>query len=179
VQGLPGCLPWGVIVAFLNDFLQSEGLSKRGATLIIVIFGSGGLLGSIIAGLAGQALYNWRKGALPVFTGLSVWAGMPLLFAIINSKLAVSLPMPLLLPLLFLGGAVASIASVVIRPLIMNVNLPETRGIALAFQVCFAHYESYFCALQCSRVSMCMPPHRSLCGCACDVCVLTLLHSAI
>jgi predicted MFS family arabinose efflux permease len=135
MQGLPGCLPWGVVIAFLNDFLQSEGMSKQGATLVVMAFGSGGLLGSIIAGVGGQALYNRRKGALPVFAGLSVWAGMPLLFAVINWKLAVSLPMLVLLPVLFLGGAVASIAGVIIRPLIMNVNLPETRGIALAFQV--------------------------------------------
>ena len=134
-QGLPGCLPWGVVIAFLNDHLQSKGLSKRAATLLVLTFGSGGLLGAVIAGVAGQRLYIWRKGALPMFTGVAVWLGMPTLFALVNSDALLAQPAALLLPVLFLGGAVASIASVVIRPLIMNVNMPESRGIALAFQV--------------------------------------------
>ena len=35
LQGLPGSLPWGVLITFLNDFLsQQKGLSVPQATLV-------------------------------------------------------------------------------------------------------------------------------------------------
>jgi predicted MFS family arabinose efflux permease len=128
-------LPWGVVLVFLNDFLQGKGMSKGVATLVVMTFGSGGLLGSLIAGIIGQWLYNWRKGALPVFTGICTWLGTPALLVLVNDDSLTSWPLLWLLVFVFLGGSVASITGVVIRPLVMNVNVPESRGIALALQV--------------------------------------------
>lgn len=135
MQGLPGCLPWGVVLVFLNDFLQTRGMAKPSATLVVMAFGSGGLVGSLVAGTVGQWLYNWRKGALPVLAGLAVWAGMPALFVLVNDRAVAQWPLPALVLFVFAGGSVASVAGVVIRPLIMNVNAPESRGVALALQV--------------------------------------------
>ena len=135
MQGLPGCLPWGLVMAYLNDDLQHRGLSKPLATLVVMVYGSGGLLGSIVAGVLGQRLYNWRKGVLPLLAGFAVWAGMPALAVLVNSNAALRLPPALLLAWVFMGGAVASVAGVIIRPLVMNVNMPESRGVALALQV--------------------------------------------
>ena len=34
-QGLPGCLPWGMLLVFFNDFLaQQKGFSVPAATLV-------------------------------------------------------------------------------------------------------------------------------------------------
>jgi hypothetical protein len=135
MQGLPGCLPWGLIFAFLNDYLQDEGFSKPVATLVVMTFGSGGTLGCIVAGVAGTRLYVWRKGAVAVFMGVAVWLGMPAVFVLVDSPSVLAWPLPLLLTFTFLGGALASMAGVLVRPLVMNVNMPESRGVALAFQV--------------------------------------------
>lgn len=35
LQGLPGCLPWGMLLVFFNDFLaQQKGFSVPAATLV-------------------------------------------------------------------------------------------------------------------------------------------------
>lgn len=59
LQGLPGCLPWGMVYVFLNDYLSSDrGLSVRTATLALTLFGIGGLVGQLWGGWYGQRLYN-------------------------------------------------------------------------------------------------------------------------
>lgn len=60
VQGLFGCLPWGVMQTYINDYLhQQKGLSVELATTVILAFGVGCAVGVIAGGAAGQALYNW------------------------------------------------------------------------------------------------------------------------
>ena len=35
IQGLPGCLPWGVLLTYLTDYLaQNKGLSVQTATMV-------------------------------------------------------------------------------------------------------------------------------------------------
>jgi hypothetical protein len=42
LQGIPGCMPWGMIYVFLNDYLSDDkSLSVRYATLIVTVFGIG------------------------------------------------------------------------------------------------------------------------------------------
>jgi hypothetical protein len=39
MQGLPGCLPWGMLLVFFNDFLaQQKGFSVPAATLVRCAF---------------------------------------------------------------------------------------------------------------------------------------------
>lgn len=60
VQGLPGCLPWGVMQTYINDYLHlNKGLSIELATVVILLFGIGGGVGVVAGGAAGQLLYNW------------------------------------------------------------------------------------------------------------------------
>lgn len=60
LQGLFGCLPWGVVQTYINDYLhQQKGLSVELATTVITVFGVGCAFGVIAGGAAGQALYNW------------------------------------------------------------------------------------------------------------------------
>jgi predicted MFS family arabinose efflux permease len=121
-------------MVFLNDYLQSQGLTKPAATAVVMTFGAGGAAGSLIAGIAGRRLYLWRKGSLPVATGVTVWLGAPALFVLVNSAAVQRWPLPPLLAFMFAAGTMASVAGVIIRPLVMNVNVPEARGVALALQ---------------------------------------------
>ena len=60
IQGFPGCLPWGMIYVFLNDyFSEDRGLSIAAATAALTCFGVGGLVGQFVGGWIGQWLYNW------------------------------------------------------------------------------------------------------------------------
>ncbi len=59
MQGLPGSIPWGMFMTFLNDFFQQQyGISTAVATTIISVFGIGGGLGVIGGGYISQLLYN-------------------------------------------------------------------------------------------------------------------------
>eukprot|EP00878_Enallax_costatus_P045766 GHUV01055247.1.p1 GENE.GHUV01055247.1~~GHUV01055247.1.p1 ORF type:complete len:296 (+),score=80.51 GHUV01055247.1:482-1369(+) len=60
LQGLPGCLPWGVMQTYINDYLHlNKGFSVELATVVILLFGIGCGVGVIAGGAAGQLLYNW------------------------------------------------------------------------------------------------------------------------
>ena len=49
VQGIPGCIPWGVIIVFLTDYLVSDlGLSVQKATMVLTCFTVGGFAGMVL-----------------------------------------------------------------------------------------------------------------------------------
>jgi hypothetical protein len=48
----PGCVPWGIINTYLNDYLAADqGMSVEGATFFILIFGIGNFAGTGIGGI--------------------------------------------------------------------------------------------------------------------------------
>lgn len=70
LQGLFGCLPWGMILVFLNDFMsQDKGLTVQQATLVLLVLGIGGGVGVVGGGCLGQWLYNRQKWSMPAFIG--------------------------------------------------------------------------------------------------------------
>ena len=70
MQGLFGCLPWGMILTYLNDYLaQNRGLSVQSATGMLLALGLGGGVGVMGGGFLGQWLYNRHKWAVSVFIG--------------------------------------------------------------------------------------------------------------
>ena len=69
-QGIPGCVPWGVINTFLNDYLAIDReLGTPVATLVQTAMGIGGLAGTAVGAWAGQRFFNASKPLLPVFAG--------------------------------------------------------------------------------------------------------------
>jgi len=59
LQGAPGCVPWGIINVFLNDFLSEDrGFSVQAATTILVCFSAGYALGLVVGGAGGRFLYK-------------------------------------------------------------------------------------------------------------------------
>jgi predicted MFS family arabinose efflux permease len=89
--------------------LQEGRLSKRAATMVLLLFGVGGALGGILGGVVGQMMWNWRPSSLPVFAGSSVWLGMPLLFWLVNA-IYVTTPMLELCIVGLFAGLFASVA---------------------------------------------------------------------
>lgn len=57
-----------VPVCSLNDYLeQDKGLSHVFATMLVLLYGLGGLPGTLLGGYIGQRLYNSQRGLISVF----------------------------------------------------------------------------------------------------------------
>ncbi|KAK9838287.1 hypothetical protein WJX81_002411 [Elliptochloris bilobata] len=135
LQGLPGSLPWGVLITFLNDFLsQQKGLTVPQATVVVIVAGSGGAVGVLGGGFLGQQLHAVWRPAMPLFTGACVMAASFPVWAIINSRLYGAGAMPAFMALGFAGAMLASPPGPNARGIILNVNEPEVRGVAMAMQ---------------------------------------------
>ncbi|KAL6755542.1 major facilitator superfamily domain-containing protein [Haematococcus lacustris] len=134
LQGLPGSLPWGFMLVFMNDYLsQNKGFSVKVATLIVLMFGLGGGLGVICGGALGQWLYNRRKEYVALLMGTSVFLGIGPLTYLVNAPLP-SYPLGATAFLALLGGCFASVAGPNLKAVLLNVYEPETRGVAFALQ---------------------------------------------
>ena len=59
IQGIPGCVPWGVIIVYLQDYLQADlGLNLERSAMVLTCFAIGGFGGQFIGGELGQRLYT-------------------------------------------------------------------------------------------------------------------------
>jgi predicted MFS family arabinose efflux permease len=134
LQGLPGCLPWGVMLTYMNDFLaRQKGLSVREATMVLLVFGLSGGAGVLAGGAGGQWLYNRRKEALAVFSGAAVLLGIAPVLWLVNADLLAA-GVPAVAAAAAAAGAVASVPGPCMRAVMLNVNPPGVRGAALALQ---------------------------------------------
>ena len=87
LQGIPGCVPWGIIFAFMTDYLHTDrGATIMQATSIIIAWNLGQLLiGQSLGGLLGQFMYNRSKPSLCWLMGITTMLGsIPMLY-LINS----------------------------------------------------------------------------------------------
>jgi MFS family permease len=87
LQGLPGCLPWGMIYVFLNDYFSSNiGMSVEQSTGALFLFGIGGLFGQLLGGWLGRTLYlidkRYQVAMIATSTALST---IPLIY-LLNEK---------------------------------------------------------------------------------------------
>jgi MFS family permease len=130
LQGFPGCIPWGVIYVFLNDFLiQSINFTHEEASISVLLFGIGGVSGQIMSGYIGQFLYNKNKRIPCFIMGFTTAISIPIFVSIINLR---STQVAELLLFSFFGGLFCSITGPIIRSILQNVCLPEVRGSAFA-----------------------------------------------
>ncbi|HTX73469.1 MAG TPA: MFS transporter [Rectinemataceae bacterium] len=127
IQGILGTIPWGAIPLFLVKFLnENKGLSEAGANTAFLLFAAGNIVGTILGGLAGGAVFRRAARSLPRFcawttvlgTGITVY-----LFAFVPSG---NLPVTLLLG--FLAAFFVSMTGPNMRTMLLDVNVPENRG---------------------------------------------------
>ena len=88
-QAIPGTIPWGVLFAFLPDFLsQEKKLSVENATFLMTLFGIGSSLGGIGGGIIGQMAYKKSKPLLPSVMAWSTILGTLPMLVMINGSYA-------------------------------------------------------------------------------------------
>eukprot|EP00538_Stauroneis_constricta_P006473 CAMPEP_0119551606 /NCGR_PEP_ID=MMETSP1352-20130426/4811_1 /TAXON_ID=265584 /ORGANISM="Stauroneis constricta, Strain CCMP1120" /LENGTH=743 /DNA_ID=CAMNT_0007597691 /DNA_START=81 /DNA_END=2312 /DNA_ORIENTATION=- len=130
-QGFFSSVPWGIIFVFLNDFLsQEKGFSVPDATFMVMLFGIGCAVGGVLGGYLGQVFMGINRSYLPLFMAASTFVGFFPFYGLLNSDF----PNPRGYLAMFYsasGGIIASLPSVNVRPCILNVNPPETRGATL------------------------------------------------
>eukprot|EP00667_Euglena_gracilis_P009390 EG_transcript_9543 len=127
-QSVPGCMPWGVINAYFNDFFaQDRGLTVQEATQVMVTFGLATVAGNLLGGVLGQAIYNEWKPGMPLLMGATTTLGILPTLALINGSFG-SGRLPLMHCIAFTSGVVVAITGANIRTVFLNVNRPEVRG---------------------------------------------------
>jgi predicted MFS family arabinose efflux permease len=134
IQGVPGCLPWGMLYTFFNDYLHVQrGMTVPAATLVITIFGIGGICGSLFGGWMGQRLFNRNPKYQVLMMGTSTIVGvLPILFMINVSEPSRPSTLPIVYIMSFVGGFIININGPNIKTLMCNVCVPEVRGSAFA-----------------------------------------------
>jgi len=138
-QGFFTSLPWGIIFVFLNDFLsQEKGFSVPDATFLVMMFGLGCAIGGIAGGYIGQVCLQYDRKYLPWFMAVTTALGILPFVGLLETNFDNDKPYSentsvgyLAMTYALLCGTVASLPSVNVRPCIINVNPPETRGAAL------------------------------------------------
>lgn len=133
LQGVPGCIPWGIFYVYLNDYLsENKGFTVKEATVIVTMFGLGGLLGQLLGGWAGQRLYNLDpRYQIYLMSSSTILAVAPLLVLINTEKDTGTYP--LLCIVGFVAGVLVLMNGPNINVVLQNVTSPETRGTAFAF----------------------------------------------
>lgn len=130
-QGFFSSVPWGVIFCFLNDYLSQEcGFSVPDATFLVLVFGVGCTLGGILGGYLGGLVGARNPAHLPLFMAASTALGILPFYRLLNDPFA-NPRGPSGIGWACACGLVASLPAVNVRPCLLNVNPPETRGAAL------------------------------------------------
>lgn len=88
-----------------------------------------------MGGAVGQWLYNKQKYRMALFMGACVMLAIPPIMWVVNASMHTQLQLSLVVVAVFLGGGLASVPGPNIRAVLLNVNEPETRGVALALHV--------------------------------------------
>ncbi|CAB9511802.1 Eukaryotic translation initiation factor 4 gamma [Seminavis robusta] len=131
IQGFFTNIPWGIIFVFLNDYLSQErGFSVTDATFIVLVFGIGCAAGGIVGGAMGAAVQAFRRSFLPLFMAGTTILGIFPYLALLNGH-TTNAHGYWAMTYSFMAGCIANLPSVNVRPCLINVNPPETRGASL------------------------------------------------
>ena len=131
LQGVPGCIPWGVIIVFLNDFLHADvGLSVQQATAVLTAFTVGGFGGMVVGGELGQRLHSRRSAYSAVHMAAAELASVAPLVLILRARRGANFHG--LVALAALGGLCATQTGPVVRACLQNVVAPRARATAFA-----------------------------------------------
>jgi predicted MFS family arabinose efflux permease len=130
IQGFPGCLPWGMIYVFLNDYFSSDrGMTVEAATGALTCFGMGGLVGQLFGGWFGQRLYNNDPRFQAILMGITTILAVGPILYLINT------PYPgnwFFYFVALFGGFIVNVNGPNVRVVLQNVCKPEVRGSAFA-----------------------------------------------
>lgn len=137
LQAFPGNIPWGVIIVYMHDFMvQDLGLSRPNALGAIAMLCFSAFMGVLVGGAIGESLYGTGNRRLALFGGIcNICRAVPFLVIFgwrgLCGPLEKSSESAFLL-VLVVGGFVATMSSPCTGAMLLNVNLPETRGTVAA-----------------------------------------------
>jgi len=137
LQAFPGNIPWGVIIVYIHDFLvQDLGLSRHSALGAITMLAGAAFAGVLAGGFVGELLYGANTRHLALFGGCcNIVRSVPFFVLFGWQKYFGSFQHSsegTFVIVLMLGGFVATMASPCTGAMLLNVNLPETRGSVMA-----------------------------------------------
>jgi len=131
-QGAPGCVPWGIINTYLNDYLaEDRGMTVEEATFVILAFGVGNMLGMLIGGSGGNYLYAIDRRYPALLAGSTAILGCIPFYFLINN-LSSSTPVWSTLFISVSSGIGSGVTGPIIKATLQNVTLPTQRGQAFA-----------------------------------------------
>ena len=133
LQAFPGNIPWGILLVYLHDFLIEDVKFRPDEALVVItILAGSGFLGIILGGFLGQ--YAYRKGT----QYLALFCSIMSVIRVIPSFLIFGWPYMFgdgnevsrggFLTVLVIGGIAATMAITGMGAMLLNINLPETRG---------------------------------------------------
>jgi hypothetical protein len=133
LQAFPGNIPWGILLVYLHDFLiEDVRFDTEEALVVITILGGSGFLGIVIGGFIGQYAYQKGSQYLPLFCAtMTIVRVIPCFFifgwpVFFGEGAAVNRGS--FLTVLILAGICATMPVPGLGAMLLNVNLPETRG---------------------------------------------------
>ena len=134
LQGIAGTVPWSVFFVYLTDYLaQDIGYSVQMASLVVFVIGLSAMIGGFAGGLIGNKLYNINPKYQPLLSAVCTFIGMvPTAFLINLSPVEsnTSVMYPLILGVF--SGFFITITAPNMKAVLMNVNHPNTRGMAFS-----------------------------------------------
>ena len=134
LQGIAGTVPWSVFFVYLTDYLaQDIGYSVQMASLVVFVIGLSAMIGGFAGGLIGNKLYNINPKYQPLLSAVCTFIGMvPTAFLINLSPVEsnTSIIYPLVLGIF--SGFFITITAPNMKAVLMNVNHPNTRGMAFS-----------------------------------------------
>lgn len=137
-QAFPGNIPWGVALVFLNDYMvQDLRLSMTSALVAINVLAVMALLGNLTGGLIGKHLAKEQKWLMPLAAAVGCVARCSPMYMVFGWRHQLGVPDTLPKYVLFtatLGtaGFLGCLPSSLLGGMMLNVNLPTTRGIVFA-----------------------------------------------
>jgi MFS family permease len=135
LQGIPGCVPWSMINAFMNDYLaENKGLGVPRATSIMLGFSLGGFLGMIFGGVVGQRAYNESPRIFCNSMAIMVAAGtIPWYYLVTTDDYGESfLNMSTHVFVAIFAGILCVYTGVNVRAMVIQINPPDQRGAAFS-----------------------------------------------
>lgn len=132
IQGAPGCIPWGILNAFLNDYLSEDrGFSVEMATTTLMCFSGGHVVGLTLGGAGGKYLYQRDKRLPALLAGFMAILGCVPFWFLLN-RIDHTTPYSMVAGIAFLSGFGSGPTGPIIKATLTNVTLPQARGQAFA-----------------------------------------------
>ena len=131
LQGIPGCVPWGVFFVFLADYYESVYLlDKVQASGMITFAAIGIFFGTFLGGIIGQRLFNFNPTYQPIFVMCAIILGIfPCLYLLFASGISKTSGFILLN---ILTGMIISTPIANVRSILISVNQPKERASVFA-----------------------------------------------